>query len=189
MMYQKRLLFNERWYSSKFFTSVLTLLRWTGLILSLFGLLLCIFYVVYPSSRPKWLFAELYILFFITTGFIFYFMPRLNARYIAWLKKVGDNSCKRMARRLVAKARKQVPYLAEYMFKGDLVSYYRSKDEQWSQVWTRRLKGSAVMGEHVTLFFKKTTSLFPIMLILYDNNDALELVLKDVGIEYKILSN
>lgn len=118
ILFEQRLLYNERWCSSALFINSLPLLRWAGLIFSLLGALLCVFYIVYPSSCPGWLYAELYLLFFIVVGVLFYFLPRINDKYLTWLKNAGGKGCKRLARRCVAKARKLAPYDAEYIIKG-----------------------------------------------------------------------
>jgi len=187
ILYQQRLLYNERWYSSAFFTKSISLLRWAGLLLSLLGALLCLFYLVYPSSCPRWLIAELYLLLFVIIGLVFYYLPHLHARKLPQLKKAGSNGCKKLAKRMVAKARKYAPYDAEYCIKGDLVSYFRGKDKQWQQLWSRRLKGYAVISEHATVFFRKPTSIQPTMLILYDSHDVTESVLMELGLPYKMI--
>ncbi|HEY5601713.1 MAG TPA: hypothetical protein VIM41_01240 [Gammaproteobacteria bacterium] len=187
ILLQQRLLYNERWYSSMLFTKSTSLLRLIGVLVSSLGVLVCVFYLVYPSSCPKWFFAELYLLFFIATGWLFYFLPRIEIRIITRLKNAGGKSCKNMARRLIAKAKKLVPYDAEYTIKGDLITYYRGKNNNWQQVWSRRLKGFAIVSKHAILLFRKPTSIQPTMLILYENNEIMESVLKELGVSYKTL--
>lgn len=90
-----------------------------------------------------------------------------------------------MAKRFLLKARKVVPYVAEYRIKGDLVTFYRGQENGNShQVWSKHIKGYAVLGESVTLSFRKPTSLVPTMLILYENNEVMESVLKDIEMPY-----
>lgn len=185
MLYQQRLFYNERWYSSALLIKPLSLLRLTGLLLSIFGGLLSVFYFFYPDTCPIWFFAEAYLLFFILTGVLFYFLPRIQARVFVRLKKAGSNSSKRTARRLIAKARKLVPFEAEYEFEGDKIIYYRSRDNERTQAWSRNLKGFAVMGENVTLLFRKPTSLIPIMLILYEDKNPVGTVLDGLDLKVK----
>jgi len=184
ILLQQRLLYNERWYSSPLFSKAVPLLRAIGIALSILGAALCVFYLVYPSSCPKWFFAEMYLLFFVATGLVFYVLPRIEAKLIARMKGAGGPGCRRMAARLVAKARKRVPYEAQYDIKGDLMTYYCGKDNNWQQLWCRRLKGFAIVGGNATLFFRKPTSIQPTMLILYENNQALVGVLERLGISH-----
>lgn len=186
ILHQQRVIYNERWCKPAEYLNSLSSLRWIMITLSLLGALLCIYYLLYPGSCPRWLYAELYLVFFVASSVLFYFTPRFHTKYITWLKKLGRNSCKRMARRYLSQARKLIPYDAEYIIKGDLISYYRGKDEKWKQLWSRRLKGYAVIGTYATILFKKPTSIIPAMLILYDNNDAIETVVKELGMSYKI---
>jgi len=187
MLYQQRLFYNERWYSSFLLVKTLSVLRLTGLLLSIVGVILCLFYLVYPSTCPKWFFAEAYLLFFILAGVLFYYLPRVETRFLGRLKKAGGNSCKRMARRLIAKARKLLPFEAEYDIKGDLITYYRGKDNERQQAWSRQIGGFAILGENVTLLFRKPTSLLPKMLILYEDIESMEPVLKNLDIAYKAI--
>lgn len=185
ILYQQRLFYNERWYSSTRFLRPPPIMRWLGLVCCLVGLLICIFYFVYPSIRPEWVFAEAFLLFFIVVAVFFYFLPQIDASLANWFKHSGAKGCKRLAIRMVAKANKLAPYVAEYIIKGDLILYCRGKDEQWQQLWSRRLKGYAVMGKHATLLFRKPTSIQPTMLILYDDEGAILSILKELGISYK----
>jgi len=167
-------------------------LRLAGLIVSMIGLLLSVFYLVYPSSCPKYYFAEIYLLIFIGAGVLFYYMPRIQARVISRLRKAGAKGCQRMARRYVARARKVVPYEGEYTIKGDLITYFRGRivngEKKWQQVWSRRMQGYAIIANHVTLIFRKPTSLQPRMLILYESNETMESVFQGLGISYQMLT-
>ena len=188
ILYQQRILYNERWCKPAEYLNSLSLLRWVMISLSLFGALLSVFYLIYPSSCPRWFYTDFFLLFFILSSVLFYFTPRFHTKYITWLKKLGRNSSKRMAKRYLSQARKLIPYDAEYIIKGDLISYYRGKDEDLKQLWSRRLKGYAVIGTYATILFKKPTSILPTILILYDNNEAIEAVVKELGITHKMLA-
>jgi len=185
MLYQQRLHYNERWLTSIFFTRTLLVLRLLGLMFSIPGVVLAVFYLVYPSSCPKWFFAEAYLLFFILAGVLFYYLPRIQAGYHAWFQKAGKRGCQKLARRLIASARKQVPFDAKYEINGDLVTYSRGKDDQWQQVWRRKIKGFALLGKNASLLFRKPTSLVPTMVVLYHDHEAMESVLKGLDMVYK----
>lgn len=185
MLYQQRLLYNERWYSSPLYIKTISILRWLGLSLSILGITLCVFYLVYPRSCPKWFLAEAYLLFFVLVGVLFYYFPRIQARYHARVKNAGKRSCQKMARRMLAHARKQLPFDAKYEVHGDLISYSRGKDDQWQRVWRRKAKGFALLGRNAALLFRRPTSLIPTMLILHHDHEAMASVLKGPGVAYK----
>ena len=186
ILYQQRVAYNTRWVTSRLLTRSLAFLRWAGLVLSLLGVFISVFYLLYPSTCPRWYLAELFLAFFIGAAVLFYYLARIEAWYLSMLKKAGRGGSKRMARRLVARARKAVPYVAEYNVKGDLITYYRGKEGgKGQQAWSKRIKGFAIVGETVTLLFRKPTSIVPTMLILYDNSEALESVLQRLAIPYE----
>ena len=182
ILFQQRLRYNDRIHSSPLLLLPLSFLRLAGLVASIIGIILSVFYLVYPGSCPKWFYTELFLLFFIGSAVLFYFLPRLQARYIARMKQAGRKGCKRMARRYVSRGRKRVPYEIEYTIRGDLITAFRGKEDSWKQAWSTRLKGFAIMGKTVTLLFRKPNSIVQKMLIIHENSDALESVLKDLDI-------
>lgn len=182
ILYQRRLSYNERWLSFFMLKKVSSIMRLVGLIASIAGVLVGVFYIVYPSKCPRWIFAELFLLFSFCAGLFFYYIPRFEAWYFSRLKKVGVSSCKRVARRFVSKGRKLVPYEVEYDIRGDLVTIHRGKESSWKQAGSTRLKGFAVVGKTVTLLFRKPKSIIHKLLILHENSDALEVVLQDLEI-------
>jgi hypothetical protein len=44
------------------------------------------------------------------------------------------------------------------------------------------------LGQHVTLVFRKSTSIIPTMLLLYADKDPMESALRGLGIEYESMS-
>jgi len=185
ILLQQRFRFNVRWYNSGLFLKSTSLLRLAGIIFSLLGIFLCVFYLAYPSSCPKWFFAEIYLLAFIIFAVFFWYLPQIEEKITAKLKTAGKGGARKMARRSVAKARKCVPYTAEYSIKGDLLYYYRIVNKHRYTVWSRRLKGFVFVGKHTLLFFRKPTSFVPVMLILFENNEDVEHVLKQPGITFE----
>jgi hypothetical protein len=182
ILFQQRLHYNDRIYSSKLFLVPLSFLRLAGLVTSIIGVIISVFYLVYPGSCPTWFYTQLFLLFFIGGVVLFYFLPRLHARHIARMKKTGEKSCKRLARRYVSRGRKIIPYEIEYTIRGDLITAFRGKEDSWKQAWSTRLKGFAIMGKTVTLLFRNPNSIVQKMLIIHENSDALESVLKDLDI-------
>jgi len=86
ILYQQRLLYNERWYSSLLYAKVFSILSLMGVVVSALGIILCIFYLVYPGSCPRWFCAECYLFIFVSTALLFYFLPVTERRFIAVLK-------------------------------------------------------------------------------------------------------
>ena len=185
ILLKQRLKFTNRWHSAVWMKRTVEILRWLGFIVSIFGLLLCIFYYVYPSSCPKWFIVEFYFFLFILFGLLFYFLPKVEVKVKRVGDKLSEKSCARMARSFLAKAKKIVPYEVEYLIKGNLVTYYRGKDDKWKQVWNAQLKGCAILGKHCAVFFRKSTSYIPMVLIYYDSDQAIESVLKHLKVDYE----
>jgi uncharacterized protein YjeT (DUF2065 family) len=180
ILWQQRQHYNQHWYQSRHFTRVTTALRIFGLAVSGLGIAVTVYYLVFRQFLPQWLF----LVFFVVAGIFFFFLPKLQARIVSKMQKAGRSGCRRMARRYVGRARKRAPFEAEYTFRGDLVSCYREKDGRHKQAWSRRIRGHAVLGQHVALVFRKPTSLMPRMLILCANPQALSTALGDLGIEH-----
>jgi len=188
ILWRQRQRYNQRWYLSAHFAKTTSVMRVAGFIVSAFGIGLSIFYLLYPSVCPKWFYGELYLVSFVAAGFLFYFLPQLQAKIVNRMLNAGRPGCRKMAQRFVSKARKRIPYEAEYAFRGDLVSLYREKDGKHQQIWSRRVSGFAILGQHVTLVFRKSTSIIPTMLLLYADKDPMESALRGLGIEYETMS-
>ena len=188
IVWQQRQAHNQRWQAGAFITKSRSVLRLLVLVLSLLGAIFSFILIVYPSACPRWFYAQWFLLFFTLTAIFAYFMPRFDARYFKALSGVGEKGCKKMARRFVKKALEQVPFDAEYVIRDDSVTYYRNKNEHWHQIWSRRMKGFAIQGEKVTLLFRKSTSLVPFMLVMHSDRLAMESVLKELGIAYRIFT-
>lgn len=90
--------------------------------------------------------------------------------YWTWLSK-------RYAKGLLKKAKKIAPFVAEYDFRGDLATYYRTKNEKSQCVWTRKIHGYRLSGSGFTLFYKKEKSLHPYAIVLHDSAKEFELYL------------
>lgn len=87
--------------------------------------------------------------------------------------------------RLLAAARKSVPFDAHYVIDGDLVTYTRLRPAgpAPAPVWrNRRLHGVRVAGDGFTLFFKKPGSGFPHAIILHAPSRALDELFERIGV-------
>lgn len=87
---------------------------------------------------------------------------------IMWQKSIKQS--KKLAKICMGTSRQFVPFLASYRFKHKSIAYFRDKNDKKNHQWLRELKGVAVQGECVTLFFKNETTLSPpTMVVLHDN--------------------
>jgi hypothetical protein len=154
---------------------------------SLIGAVLC-FFLAKSGGYIAGIQTEFYIVFFIITFLLFYFLPSVEGSIKNWTKKRTINTCKKLAKKCVKKARKLTPFQAEYDIKGDLISYYRGQDDVWKLAWSRRLKGVAIQGQSATLFFRKWTSIQPTIVILYEGSSPLETILSHLNIEFRSIA-
>ena len=83
---------------------------------------------------------------------------------------------------MLKKAKRSVPFSAEYDFRGELATYHRTKDGTSKFVWARRLSGYRRTGKGFTLVFKKENSLFPSQIVLHDPSEEFESFLDEMGI-------
>jgi len=131
------------------------------------------------QSAGQWLGL---ILFFLLSLALTWDAKRLEATrrklfgpYWAWLAKKN-------AGRLLKRARKVAPFVAEYDFRGNLAVYYRTQHETSDLAWARRLSGHRIVGNGFTLFYKTEKSLQPYAIILHEPSIELDLYLDELGI-------
>lgn len=180
--------FSKRWYDSFVVIKIVPILRWVGLFGSLLGIVLCVFVLMLkPTWCPLWLNAGLFVIFFIVTTVLFVFFPKLEASIKKWSRRYAAKGCKKYSIRVMKQARKLTPFIAEYDIKGDLITYYRGKDNNWNIAWNRKLKGIAYQGYTQTVIFKKATSFYPVIIILHADSKPMQKVLKELGINIKTI--
>jgi len=186
----QRLSYNERCHSRFASQRSMSLLRILGLSLCLLGLGLTGIAVLCSSDVCQAGFKSgMYILIFILAGLLFYFLPSLDSVIKNRVKNISVKGSRKLARRCVKAARKAVPFRAEYDIKGDLVTYYRGKENDWTLAWSKKLKGVAVHGKSVTVFFRKWTSIQPIMILLHEDFASIESVLTEHAIEFRSIDS
>ncbi|MGB5397346.1 MAG: hypothetical protein WBN96_09365, partial [Gammaproteobacteria bacterium] len=186
----QRLSYNERWHARFASMRLMSVLRILGLLLCMLGLVLSVIAVFCSAGVCQAGFKSgIYILVFILAGLVFYFLPSLDSIIKSRVKNMSVNGSRKLASRCVKAARKAVPFRAEYDIKGDLVTYYRGKDDNWKLAWSRKLKGVAVHGKSVTVFFRKWTSIQPIMILLHEDFTAIKSVLTEHTIEFRSIDS
>ncbi|PXX41454.1 hypothetical protein [Undibacterium pigrum] len=95
--------------------------------------------------------------------------------YWNWLAR---NSTNRMLK--VAKA--AAPFNAEYHFQGNIASYYRVGSAGKVLAWKREMRHFYLPGQHVSLLFKKQTSIYPYAIILHEQAQELAAYLERLGV-------
>ncbi len=185
IIWQQRIKYNKRWLEMFFFKKTRSILRLTGLVVSILGAALCVFYLFYAGVCQRSYYIGLALLFFILVGILFYYLPTFDAKLKTRHINSGKKNSKKVAARMVKAAKKLTPFTAEYEIRGDWITYYRQKDDDWQLVWSRRLKGYVFTGEHATLFFRKPTSIMPTVLLMHNHNEIVKSVFDELTISYQ----
>lgn len=89
ILYQQRRAYNERWYKGMLFRPVMLFLRLAGLVASAIGIIISIFFLLYPSSCPSWFYIGPFLVFFTAGLVLFYYLQAIEIKYIDWLKSLG----------------------------------------------------------------------------------------------------
>lgn len=103
-------------------------------------------------------------------------------------QRFADNIDKKLAtfsaRKMLRVAKKLLPYEAHYEFSGDSVSYYRKKKDSSELVWTRELKGFAIVHQHVTLFYNRPNGIAVRILIMHEDPQPMVTILTTLNINF-----
>jgi hypothetical protein len=81
------------------------------------------------------------------------------------------------AAKILKAPKKVLPFTAEYQFRDDVVSCYRINTNGTRLAWSKTLEGWYFSGQHVTMLFKKKTSIHPYLLIMHEAPQELALYL------------
>jgi hypothetical protein len=119
----------------------------------------------------------------------FYFFPSIARKIDEYIKRFqdawGTKLCRMLARKAFENARASAPYQAEYSLTDGVLQYALNKDGMSRRFWSRPLKGVAIYGESVTVFFKHWTAVQPIMVIFHGEFSRLEPILRHQGILFR----
>lgn len=184
IIFQQRDAFRTRWRSNWLSRRGAPILRVTGIILSLLGIALCLYFLVQTlDGCPDPFHEMLYLPGFLFFLVLFYFLLTLDQHLQQKLGLFIIKSCKKQAAQCVHAARTCTPFIAEYEIKDQQISYYRCKENQAVQVWTRKLKGVAIHRKLATIIYKKPNSFQPRIIILHTEFEPLAEALKEQGME------
>lgn len=120
----------------------------------------------------------LVLLFACTFLFIFWDKGRLERRLTVFRERIFSWVAKKRARIMLKHAAKLAPFQAEYDFRGDVLAYYRIKDDVATFAWNRTLSGFFFAGQGFIVFFKNEKQLYPFAIILHDYTSELAEYLK-----------
>jgi len=171
-------------------------LRMFGLGISLFGLVVSISTIVYLKVKygdttclnTSITQLSLYAFLMLVLGAIFYLLPQKPKTISGWAMKAAIRNFRKIAGNCVKQAKKSLPFTAEYDIDAESISYYRSQHDERRQAWRRKLKGIAVHASLVTLFFKRRTSMSPIMVILHEDFAQLKPALEQQEIPFQSIT-
>lgn len=122
-------------------------------------------------------------LFFLVTLILAWDIKALEIRVNNFYAPLRRWLAIKAARRYLKTAKKIAPFLAEYDFRGDLVTYYRTKNEKSAVVWNRKLHGFSLSGTGFSLFYKKEKSLYPYAIILHEFSEEFSAYLVELNIK------
>lgn len=184
IIFQQRDAFRTRWRANWLSRRGAPILRAIGIILSLLGIALCFYFLTQTlDGCPDPFHAMLFLPGFLFFLVLFNFLPTLDQHLQQKLGQFIIRSCKKQAAQCVQAARTCTPFIAEYEIKDQQISYYRCKENQATQVWTRKLKGVAIHRKLATIIYKKPNAFQPRIIILHTEFEPLAEALKEQGME------
>lgn len=101
--------------------------------------------------------------------FVFWDRPKLDGKLMAFGDRVNLWAAKKHAYIILKQAVKLAPFQAEYDFRGDVVTYYRIKNDAATFVWSRKITGYCVVNREFTLLFKNEKHPQPSVIIFHEN--------------------
>jgi len=150
--------------------------RFIFLPLCIIGIVGGIFDIVFKPTWFTTIFQEsMFTMIFIIFGIFYHYF------FEPFLIKQRE----KYPEKLVKKARNLSPYQANHEIKGDLITYFREKNDVWNIAWFKRLKGVAIHGQSVTIFFKSWSSKDPNIVIIHDEPNQIEEVMTCLNIDFK----
>ena len=177
------------------------ILRMIGLVAAIIGLLLtawinldagwhCYFANPRSSRACAALTSMIGYTLFCAFGVVFlYFWPAISNKINYELKRFqdlwGDKLCRLLAQKAVKNARGSVPCRAEYIYLDGTLQYCLHKEDVPKVLWSRPLKGVAIYGDSVTVFYETWTAVQPIMIVIHNNFAQLEPVLRTCQISFR----
>jgi hypothetical protein len=173
-------------------------------VLSLFGLSICVFALVVDSRDLSYRLESWLIPAFAALGLFSWFalpalservyrlagplVDRINGwslpdRVIEWSRRRAPEANRKNARRFLKKAMALVPYEAHYALDGSILQASRLKDGHPIMAWKVDLagfaaKGHCVSGAHVTVVYRRARSILPAVTILHRHPGWIRAVLQ-----------
>lgn len=101
--------------------------------------------------------------------FVFWDRQRLDKKLKTFRDGLLVWAANKRGRLMLKHARKLAPFTAEYDFRGDLVTYYRVKNNKANFVWYRKIAGCCLVRPQFAVLFKDTKSPQPFAIILHSS--------------------
>lgn len=174
---QRKTAFEQRWNQRfKLSDNRKKWLRRMELLIAIVGMIIAIGgYFICEDTQFLWFFIIMFLLFLFAL---------FQCQFEDMMRRMSVKRSKKWAKACMGTTRQITPFLASYHINNKNIHYFRSKDGQKQQQWSRVLKGVAIQGEKVTLFFNNKTTLSPpIMVLLHQNPTQIGKILTEVGIE------
>lgn len=121
------------------------------------------------------------ILFAVVILVVFWDKQKLDKRLFAFREKLLMWAAKKRAQTMLKLAKKRAPFVADYDFRGDVITYYRVKNDKANFVWHRNIKGYCVIRERFALLFSDEKHPQPFAIILHASATELAAYLKAQG--------
>ena len=147
--------------------------------LTILGMLASL-YLIYLGGQV--LFAIASLTFFAFLLVLFWDRGKAEARFVAGGQRYWHWLAAVHAKRMLKVAKRSAPFSAEYDFRGDLVTYYRTTDTRSDLVWARRISGIRYGGNGIVLLYRSAKSIYPHILILLDSSEVPDSYWDEIGV-------
>jgi hypothetical protein len=136
-----------------------------------------------PSHRVLW-FALAAIL--LAEALALWLLPRRADGVARRLRRGFETRFGHRAAARLRKARQAAPFEAVYDLRGDLLTYCRVQDGQWTQLWHRKLagfrpRGVALRTPGLLAIFRKPGHVMPAVIMLIAQDDAMAAAIRALG--------
>lgn len=185
------------WTPGRATRAIQSILRVIVLVLALIGILFSAFEM--KAEPQAWSVRGIAWILTFTAFFICaILLPRLQRKVVRpsqrlathlneWAQRTNERTCEAAARRMLRTAISLAPFEAHYEVQEGLLTYARTVKGQRQAVWTRKLskyaaKGNAIQAQSVTVIFYRASALQAAAIVLHENPEWTESMLRAAGI-------
>lgn len=102
---------------------------------------------------------------------LFWDLKKLDAKLNVFNERTNAWAAKKHAKMILRQVNKLAPFQAEYDFRGDLVVYYRIKNDAALFAWSRKIKGFFIVGQGFTLLYKNEKAPYPYAVLFHESDE------------------